>query len=158
MIYAYLEKHATYEESDEKRLHDELLNIYQSSIVDHPARLAPFLAILRTLRPVIRASARLLQWWDKLSPPVIVHLGIEKGLAAEVKSTLLGILIYDEDEEDSVKEVAQAASAALVENLLSTWLAKTKLASEGFDDHARFVEGQIELILLTFGKKRPKVG
>ncbi len=75
-----------------------------------------------------------------------------------MKSTLLGILIYDEDEEDSVKEVAQAASAALVENLLSTWLAKTKLASEGFDDHARFVEGQIELILLTFGKKRPKVG
>lgn len=156
VIYAYLEKHATHDESDEKRLQEDLLNVYQSSIIDHPARLAPFLAILRLLKSAIRGSGRLLQWWDKLSPPIMVHLGIEKGLAVEVKSTLLSILIYDEDEDDSVKEDAKATSDALVENLLSTWFAKTKLAQDEFDDHAKFVQGQIQLILLAFGKKRPE--
>lgn len=157
VINAYVEKHVVYDDSDEKRLQDELLNIYQTSIVEHPSRLAPFLAILRLLKPALRASGRLLQWWDKLSPPIMVHLGIEKGLASEVKSTLLSILVYDEDEQNSVRDAARATSASMVENLISTWLAKTRLAAEEVDDHAKFVEGQIQLILLAFGKKRPKV-
>lgn len=157
VINAYVEKHAVYDDSDEKRLQEELINIYQTSIIEHPSRLAPFLSILRLLKPALRVSGRLLQWWDKLSPPIMVHLGVEKGLASEVKSTLLSILVYDEDEEDSVRETARATSVSMVENLISTWLAKIKLAAEEFDDHAKFVEGQIQLILLAFGKKRPKV-
>jgi solute carrier family 25 protein 16 len=157
VIYAYLEKHAVHDDSDEKRLQEDLLSIYQTSVVETPSRLAPFLAILRLLKPVLQAPGRLLQWWDKLSPPIMVHLGVEKGLASEVTGILLGILVYDEDEEIYVKETAKATSAAVVENLISTWLAKTKLATEEFDDHAKFVEGQIALILLAFGKKRPKV-
>lgn len=85
----------------------------------------------------------------------MVHLGVEKGLAIEVKSILLSILVYDEDEEDN--HSAKATSDAVVENLISVWLAETKIATEEFDDHARFVESQICIILLAFGKKRPKV-
>jgi solute carrier family 25 protein 16 len=157
VINAYLEKHAAHDDSDEKRLQDELLLIYQTSIVENSSRLAPFLAILRLLKPALRASGRLLQWWDKLSAPVMVNLGVEKGLASEVKSILLSILVYDEDEEDLARVTSRTNSNAMVDNLIATWLAKSKIASEEFDDHAKFVEGQIQLILLAFGKKRPKV-
>jgi hypothetical protein len=38
------------------RLQDELLKIYQSPILEHPSRLAPFISILRALKPVIRGG------------------------------------------------------------------------------------------------------
>lgn len=156
VIDAYLEKHAVHDESDSQRLHEELLSVYQSSIHDHPSRLAPFLSILRAVKPNLRGSGRLLQWWDRLNVPIMVHLGVEKGLAFEARDTLLGILIYDEEEEAHVQE-AKATSDAVAENLMSTWLAKSKLALEELNDHAKFVETQIQLILLAFGKRRPKV-
>lgn len=155
IIHAYLEKHASHDEADSQRLQEELLSIYQASILDKPSRLAPFLAILRTLKPAIRGKGRLLQWWDKLSVPVLSKLGQEKGLAVEARDTLLEILVYDEDESEL--EDAEATSKAMAHNLLATWLAKSRHASEEFDEHAHFVEGQIQMILLAFGKKRPKV-
>ncbi|CZT51892.1 related to coenzyme A transporter [Rhynchosporium secalis] len=155
VIDAYLEKHSTYDDSDNQRLQEELLTIYQSSILDHPPRFAPFLALLRALQSNIRGSGRLLQWWDKLSGPVIIHLGVEKGLAFEARDSLLGILIYDDEEEEEHLKDAKATSAALAEILMSTWLVKSKLALEELNDHARFVEGQTHSILLAFGTRRP---
>lgn len=156
VINAYLDKHAVYDDGDSQRLQEELLTIYQVSILDHPTRLAPFVAILRNLKPNIRGSGRLLQWWDRLSGPIIINLGVEKGLAFETRDILLGILIYDEEEEEHLKD-AKASSAAVAENLMSTWLAKSKLALDELNEHARFVESQIQLILLAFGKRRPTV-
>ncbi|KAL2070178.1 hypothetical protein VTL71DRAFT_13204 [Oculimacula yallundae] len=154
VINAYLDKHPVYDDSDCQRLQEELLTIYQSSILDHPTRLAPFLSILRTLKPNIRGSGRLLQWWDKLSGPIIIHLGVEKGLAFEARDTLLEILIYDEEDEEHLKD-AKATSAAVAEILMSTWLAKSKLALDELNEHAKFVESQVQAILLAFGKRRP---
>lgn len=151
-----MDKHAVYDDGDSQRLQEELLTIYQVSILDHPTRLAPFVAILRNLKPNIRGSGRLLQWWDRLSGPIIINLGVEKGLAFETRDILLGILIYDEEEEEHLKD-AKASSAAVAENLMSTWLAKSKLALDELNEHARFVESQIQLILLAFGKRRPTV-
>lgn len=156
VISAYLEKHAVYDDVDSQRLQEELLSIYQSSILDRPARLAPFLAILRMLKPNIQGSGRLLQWWDKLSGPIVMHLGVEKGLAFETRDTLLEILIYDEEDEVHLKD-AKASSDGVANNLMATWIAKSKLALEEFNDHAKFVATQVQLILLAFGKKRPKV-
>jgi hypothetical protein len=98
----------------------------------------------------------LLQWWDKLALPVLNNLGEEKGLALEAKETLLGILVVDEDDELE-KEDAVNTSEAVSENLLAVWLKKHQAGNADFDNEARFVEGQIQLILLSFGRKRPKV-
>ncbi len=83
---------------------------------------------------------------------------MEKGLAVTARNTLLEILVYDEDQENAKIEDARRTSKVLAENLLATYLAKTKSSLEEFDDHAKFVAGQIQLILVAFGKKRPKVG
>lgn len=108
------------------------------------------------LKQAIRGSGRLLQWWDKLALPVLNNIGEEKGLALEAKNTLLGILVYDEDDE-VVKKDAIHTSEAVSQNLLEVWLKKHQLGDAEFDNEARFVEGQIQLILLAFGRKRPKV-
>ena len=157
VLHAYLEKHDAHDESASQRLQDELLNLYEAHINEQPTRLAPFLSILRTLKPGIRGSGRLLQWWDKLAVPVLDNIGEEKGLALEAKNTLLDILIYDEDDE-AENEDAIHTSEAVSENLLSVWLYKHQAGNEEFYNKARFVEGQIQLILLAFGRRRPKVG
>jgi solute carrier family 25 protein 16 len=133
-----------------------LLSLYETYIYDKPKRLAPFLAILRTLKPAIRGSGRLFQWWDKLALPVLNNIGEEKGLAPEAKNTLLGILVYDDDDEIANEDAVQT-SEAVSQNLLEVWLKKHQAGNAEFDNEARFVEGQIQLILLAFGRKRPKV-
>ena len=84
------------------------------------------------------------------------HLGNQKSLANEAKLTLLDILVYDDEGKDI--EDAKTTSATITDNLLATWLAKAdKASSTDFDVEAEFIEGQVQLILLSFGKKRPKV-
>ena len=132
-------------------MQDELLSIYQHLVVDKPSRLAPFLAIMRNFKPILRGSGRLLQWWEKLAIPIINQLGKEKGLAEEAKNTLLDILVEDEEDEDSI-----ATASKITDNLMAIWLKNNNLAMTEFDDQARFVEGQMQAILLAFGRRRPK--
>jgi solute carrier family 25 protein 16 len=154
IIHAYLDKHSIPDESDSQRLQEELINIYQASVLDHHAHLAPFLAILSTIKPAIRGSGRLLQWWDKLSILVLSNLGQQKGLVVEARNALLGTLVYEEDDGDL--DDAKTTSNVMAERLLTLWLEKSKTAAEEFDVHSRFVEGQINQILLAYGKKRPR--
>jgi solute carrier family 25 (mitochondrial carrier protein), member 16 len=91
-----------------------------------------------------------------LALSVLNNIGEEKGLALEAKSTLLGILVYDEDDEVAKKDAVQT-SEAVAHNLMEVWLKKHQVGNAEFDNEARFVEGQIQLILLAFGRKRPKV-
>ncbi|TVY45361.1 Tuberous sclerosis 1 protein-like protein [Lachnellula subtilissima] len=151
LIHAYLEKH---DASDSQRLQEELLNTYDSYILDKPSRFATFLAILRTLKPALRGNGRILQWWDKLSTPVLSKLGQEKGLAVETRDTLLEILAYDEDDPEI--EDARLTSNVIAHRLVETWLEKSRFASEEMDNHDRFVQEQVQSILLAFGKKRPQ--
>jgi solute carrier family 25 (mitochondrial carrier protein), member 16 len=157
IINGYLDKHPNPEESDSQRLQDELLSVYQSCIRDVPLRLAPFLAILLPLTPNLSGSGRLLSWWDKLSVPVLNNIGVEKGLAMVARDLLLAILVFEEDEDNARTQEARATSNTLAETLLATWLAQSKAALEQFDDHAKFVAEQIQVVLVSFGKKRPKV-
>lgn len=97
----------------------------------------------------------MLQWWDKLCIPVLTHLGEEKGLALEARNTLLDILIYEEDDEHI--DDAITTSVTVAENLLVIWLAKSNSGTTQLDENAKFIEGQLRGILISFGKKRPKV-
>lgn len=97
----------------------------------------------------------MLQWWDKLCIPVLSHLGEEKRLALEARNTLLDILIYEEDDEHI--EDAVTTSDTVTENLLAIWLAKSNSGAIQLDENARFIESQLRGVLISFGRKRPKV-
>lgn len=79
-------------------------------------------------------------------------------MAFQARKTLLDILIHGEDEEaESEMQDAKETSDKISQDLIEIWLLKTRLANEEFDKNALFIEGQLRLILLAFGKKRPKV-
>jgi solute carrier family 25 protein 16 len=155
VIQAYLEKHAPIEESDSQRLQDELLNIYQKDVKSKPKRYAGFIAILRELKSAIAGSSRILQWWETLLIPVLDHLADEKGLGVQTHRFLLDILIFDTDNGE--KSDAAKTSAIISEKLLELWLKKSSSASLEGDPATRFLEEQIKLTLVAFGKRRPRV-
>lgn len=153
IIESYLEKHEPIDENESQRLHDELLVIYLKDIQDQPDRYAVFLAILRHLRPAVDGYERLLKWWDLLVLPVLDHLGDKKGLAVETRSILLTILAYDTDDA-SKQEEAQKTSSVLTSRLLEMWLKKS--GTPGADAATQFLAHQLQIVLLDYGRKRPK--
>lgn len=155
IIQSYLDKHTPIEDSDSQRLQDELLGIYQKDVKDIPSRYPIFIAILRQLRPAISASSRILQWWETLVVPVLDHLTEEKGLAAQTRGILLDILAYDTDNGEDSEEAL--TSAIMSGKLLEIWLKTSSMNSTETEPKERFLEEQIQLVLMDFGRKRPKV-
>lgn len=155
VIQAYIDKHLPIEESDSQRLHDELLNIYQKDVKNNPNRCTIFIAILRHLRPAIIGSARIIQWWETLMVPMLDHLAEEKCLVFEYRCILLDILVYDIDSEK--KSDNANASALLSEKLVEVWLKNSDIGSSDVGPAAHYIEEQVKLVLIEFGKKRPKV-
>lgn len=90
--------------------------------------------------------------------PILINFGTQPKLADETRDILLDILVYDEDDsEGKCLENVKATSFCIAEILLDSWLSRIKQADEEFNDHAGYVAGQIQLILIEYGKKRPKV-
>ncbi|TQS38755.1 hypothetical protein Golomagni_00733 [Golovinomyces magnicellulatus] len=157
VISAYLEKHITNDDLELKNLQDELLAVFQSTIVKFPSSLAAFLAIVQKLKLEFRNSTSLVQWWNQILDQIFMHLGVEPGLANETRDFLLGILLHSEHESEGKQlGYSESHSAGLAEILIATWLTKTKQADEELDGHAGFVAGHIQTILFEYGKKSPK--
>jgi solute carrier family 25 protein 16 len=155
VIQAYLDKHHPVEESDSQRLQDELLNIYQRDVKNNSNRYTSFIAMLRHLRPAMIGSTRIMQWWETLMAPMLDHLAEEKGLVFEYRGILLDILVYDTDSEMGSYDAD--ASALLSEKLLELWLKNSLIASSEAGTAAQYLEEQLKLVLIEFGKRRPKV-
>ncbi|RKF63999.1 Tuberous sclerosis 1 protein-like protein [Erysiphe neolycopersici] len=157
VISTYLERHVSNDDSEFLNLQDELLAIYKSTVLQYPSSLTAFLAILLRLKHLFPKTSRLLQWWDDLLKPVLINIGIQPKLADETRDILLDTLVYDEDDSEGKRlENVKATSFCVAEILLSSWLSQIKKADDDFDDHAGYVAGHIQLILIEYGKKRPK--
>lgn len=156
-IDSYVSNQSSPDEAESDRLQEDLLDIYEKHISDRPDRLAPFLRILRNLKPVLQGTHRSLQWWDKLSTPILTHLGTEKELADDATETVLEVLLFDEDLEEGRIHEAQDTSDGVAGSLLAIWLENTMIAEEKFDQYAVAVVKQAQLLLTEFGKKKPRV-
>jgi len=87
--------------------------------------------------------------------PMLDHLAEEKGLVFQYRGILLDILIYDTEGE--MKSYDANASALLSEKLLEIWLKNSAISSSDAAPAAHYIEEQVKLVLIEFGKKRPKV-
>ncbi|KAI9888978.1 MAG: hypothetical protein M1814_006095 [Vezdaea aestivalis] len=159
-IDQYLEKHVAVEEEDAKKLQEDLLILYKRHVAEDSTKHASFLAVLRKLRPNLRGSERLTEWWKILVRPTIEVLGKDKAVVLETRGILLDILTYDEDEKD--KETNLQLSRVFLKRILELYLEKTKPCSrvEDFfsreDEGAKFIAEQIESLIVAFGRKRPR--
>lgn len=154
VIAGYLERHEKYDDAASDRLQEELTSIYYKSVSGHPARYAPFLALLRPLRPALRSPARIVQWWDRFIDPVLENLNTEKGLAAQALRSVLELLAFEEDEYD--KPTTEAPNI-FADRLLSIWMELNALnqAATGSGSSSS-KETFMREAILVFGKKDPK--
>ncbi|KAI9770627.1 MAG: hypothetical protein M1840_003219 [Geoglossum simile] len=160
VIQLYLDRHQNIEDNESQRLHDELLNLYNKHVAKDEDKHATFLAALRQLRPAIKGTVRLLEWWDLLVRPTLDSLGQEKAVVSDAGAILLSVLVYDEDEDEDGEKAR--ASALFTGKLLEVYLDKTRLLTGDGpkvlpeDERYRFVSNHLESLLVSFGRKRPK--
>jgi solute carrier family 25 protein 16 len=162
VIQLYLDRHHNIEDHESQRLHDELLNLYNKHVAKDTDKHATFLAALRQLRPAIKGTTRLLEWWELLVRPTLDSLGHEKAVVSDAGGILLSVLVYEEDEDEGGEKAR--ASTLFTQKLLEVYLDKTKLLTTGDgqrilpeDERYRFVSNHLESLLVSFGRKRPKV-
>lgn len=154
VIAAYLERHEKYDDAAADRLQEELTSIYNKSVNGRHEKYAPFLAVLRQVRPFLRKPARIVVWWDRFLDPVLENLNIEKGLANEALKNILQLLAFEEDDYDRPPTEGPNIFA---DRLLSRWMQLNALnqaatGSGSSDSKERFMQEAI----MTFGKKDAK--
>lgn len=155
VIAAYLERHEKYDDAASDRLQEELTTIFNKSVIGHAERYAPFLALLRPLRPALRTPARIVQWWDRFLELVLENLNVQKGLAGEALRSVLELVVFEEDDYD---KPATDGPNIFADRLLSRWMQLNALkqaatGSGSGDSKEMFMEEAI----MIFGRKDPKV-
>ncbi|KAI9750054.1 MAG: hypothetical protein M4579_006621 [Chaenotheca gracillima] len=157
---AFLDKYHDISDQDSQKLQEDLLQLYQRYVAEDESKRTIFLSSLRRLRPALRGSSRLLEWWPKLLKPCLVSVELKKRVLADVREIVLSILVYDGEEEDNPENAK--ASALLTHRLMDLYLEKTKLQTgdpEGTgteQERSKYVSGNIESLLVDFGRKAPK--
>jgi hypothetical protein len=154
VIAGYLERHEKYDDAASDRLQEELTQIYYKSVTGHPARYAPFLALLRPLRPALRSPARIVQWWDRFIDPVLENLNTEKGLAAQALRSVLELVVFEEDEYD---KLTTEGPNIFADRLLSRWMELNALnqAATGSGSSSS-KETFMREAIMVFGKRDPR--
>lgn len=120
-----------------------------------------FLACFRNLRPAITRVEHLAKWWDILVKPTMDSMEQAKAVIADARAIVLSVLAYDED-DDPTGEKAEAA-AVFSSRLFEIFLERTskngadRMGGYSQEQKQRFVSQNVEAVLLSYGKRRPKV-
>lgn len=157
-IEAFLEAHQNIDNHDSQRLQEELLKLYNKSVVHAPENHGAFVNVLRHIRPAITGKTRLEEWWKLVIQPTVDAVGHKRETIEDAREFLLGILVFDED-EDSTGERA-AVSTFFTEQLLDAYLVRTRIPVGDvavISPEDDFVAHELEEVLIAFGRKRPKV-
>lgn len=162
LIQNYLNRQSEFDENETVRLNEELLSLHAAKVAPHPEKLAVFLSCFRSLRPAITKVEHLTRWWDVLVKPTMDSMGQAKAVIADARGIILSVLCYEEDDDDASGEKGEAA-AVFSTKLFEVFLERTsKGGAEGLgfkqQQKQRFVSQNVEAVLLSYGKRRPKVG
>ncbi|KAK1831355.1 tuberous sclerosis 1 protein [Podospora conica] len=154
VIAAYLEKHGKLDDATSDRINEELVGLYEKNVQNRPDKYAPFLAILRELRPAIRSSHKIFEWWNKLLDPVLEHVDREKGLAQELLDHTLDLLSIDQGNDAS--GWSEGGLAPFINRLLNRWLEVSKEQANSMSPLTDLKERMTREALLIIGKKDPR--
>ncbi|CAK7268838.1 hypothetical protein SEPCBS57363_003297 [Sporothrix epigloea] len=163
-IDAYLDKHSENDQATSDRLQESLQATFAQSLhSQHPICYASFLAVLRQLRPAIRSTAHIMQWWEKLVEPLFDQLGDERTPSAAVISDIGEFLFPDEEDDDgeeswaSIQETSKdAAPYGLGLRLLQKWMVVYQGVLKKGCSLGWTRERPIQDTLMLLGKRKPK--
>ncbi|KAI1503921.1 Hamartin protein-domain-containing protein [Biscogniauxia marginata] len=154
IIESYVYKHGEkFDENVSDKINDELLSVFEKHISQVPSRYAPFLNILRRLRPVIGQSDRVMQWFEALLP-LLNHLNREKGLASESHDVMVEIM--SADDSNDVDDPKGYLGPRLAKRAMELWLKEGEVVGRAVDPQQDFKERHLRETLVMYGKKRPK--
>ncbi|KAJ2903591.1 tuberous sclerosis 1 [Zalerion maritima] len=154
-IDAYIQRFfAKGDESAADRLQEDLLSLYQKHVQDEPALYAPFVKILRQLRPILMGEARVNQWWEKLIEPVLNEFLQDKALASEGFGILLDVLTDDTDLREP--QGSSSTHNPLADRILGKWLSEFEKSQTEMPGTGSQKEKQLRKTLIQYGKKKPK--
>lgn len=152
----FVTKHETIDEHDSQRLHDGLLEIYRDHVEGDTAKVAPFVGILLQLRPVIKGTQRLLEWWDVAIRPIVETVGHTRRTVDQAAQFVQSILDYDVDEDHLADRTY--LSSILSAAILQRYTHRTSLpALNPASSENEFVISTLATLLVNFGRKKPKV-
>lgn len=157
-IEAYLDSHQPIDDHESQRLQDDLENVYSKYVAASPEKHGAFVNALRHLGPAITGETSLEHWWTLVIRPTIDAVGHKRETIEDAKEFLLGILVYDVDED---KDGLHAKlSSYFAQKLLSAYLTRTKIPSGTeavISPEDDFIASQLENVLVAFGRRNPKV-
>jgi hypothetical protein len=157
-IESFLERYDNIDDHDSQRFHEDLHTLYQRHVAGSPEKHGAFLAVLRLVRPAVTGEARLTTWWNLAVKPTIDGIGHMRQEIEDAREFLQSILVYDA-EADKDGEHARLSSL-FTKRVLDAYLARTNVPSSPEDTISpenEFVSSELESVLVTFGRKMPKV-
>ncbi|KAF1982198.1 hypothetical protein K402DRAFT_407851 [Aulographum hederae CBS 113979] len=156
-IETFLHSHNPIDESDSQKLHEELLSVYNKSVLESPEKHGPFVSVLRLLRPAITGQSRLDEWWMLAIKPTIDAVGHRRDTIEDAREFLLGIMTFDPEEDHSGER--SKTSTHFTTKLIDAYLARTRIPSgteEAVSPEDDFIAHELEAILVAFGRKMPE--
>jgi hypothetical protein len=156
-IDGFLNRYYDIDDHDSQRFHEDLLTLYMRHVAGNPGKNAPFLDLLRLVRPALKGESRWSEWWNLVLKPTIERVGNKRQEAEGAKELLQSILLFETD-DDKDGEQAQL-SAAFLKKLLDLYLARTKMPSSAEDAVSLeddYVSREVESVLVGYGRRKPK--
>lgn len=157
-IESFLERYDVIDNHDSQRLHEDLHALYLHHVAGNPEKHGAFLSVLRLLRPVITGETRLMMWWELVLGPIMDGTGYKRHEVEDAREFVQSILVYDRDADHDGERAH--LSARFTNKLLDAYLARTTIPA--LPEHTvsrenEAVSHELELVLVTFGRQRPKV-
>jgi hamartin protein len=155
-IEQFVHAHQDIEDTDSQRLHEELVSIFNRSVIGNVDKYGPFVTVLRLLRTLILGQNRLEEWWTLVIRPTIDAIGHKRDTIEDAKEFLLGVLVFDP--EDDISGEKTRISALFTQKLLDAYLSRTRLPAgdDVVSPEDEFIAHELEGILVSFGRKMPK--
>lgn len=157
-IQAFLDRYDDIDDHDSQRFHEDLHALYQRHVAEDAAKHGAFLSALRLVRPALTGEARLTIWWNLVLKPTIDGIGHKRTEIEDAREIVQSILVYDA-EEDQTGENA-CLSKLFTKKILEAYLSRTNVSASPentVSPENEFIANELESVLITFGRKMPKV-
>lgn len=156
-LSGFLEKYDEIDDADSQRFHDDLLVLHTKHVAQHPEKLAPFLNLLRAVRPALTGETRLTEWWELVLKPTLDSIGHKRHEIEDAKELLQSVLLFDPDQDKDGTH--SRLSAIFLKKTLDIYLARTRIPSTAeavVSPEDDYISSEIESVLVAFGRRKPK--